>query len=36
MNKQGSFRVNQRGQSLIDAVYRALDYRSRGACIWVR
>jgi CubicO group peptidase (beta-lactamase class C family) len=36
MNKQGSFMVNQRGQSLIDAVYRALGYRSRGAGIWVR
>ena len=36
MNQQGSnLLLNDRGQSLVDAVYRALGFRSRAAGVWV-
>jgi CubicO group peptidase (beta-lactamase class C family) len=35
MNRQGSgLGVNERGQALVDAVYRALGYRRAGGGIW--
>ena len=36
MNKQGSTSLlNDRGQSLVDATYRALGFHSRAAGVWV-
>lgn len=36
MNQQGStLLLNDRGQSLVDATYRALGFRSRAAGVWV-
>ena len=37
MNRQGAgILLNDRGQSLVDAVYRSLGYRSDAAGVWVR
>lgn len=37
MNRQGAgLLLNRRGQSLIDAIYRALGYRSSGPGFWIK
>ena len=37
MNRQGAgILLNERGQSLVDAVYRSLGYRSDEAGVWLR
>ena len=37
MNRQGaSLLLNERGQTLIDEVYRALGYRTDAPGCWVR
>lgn len=37
MNKQGAgILLNERGQSLVDATYRALGYRTNTPGCWIR
>ena len=37
MNRMGpGILLNERGQSLVDATYRALGYRNKDAGVWVK
>ena len=37
MNQMGpGILMNQRGQSLVDATYRSLGYRSKDGGVWIR